>query len=129
MIDHDELHNMVIGLQQKLGWVLDILLTFTIQAHGINAPFGMAGPYGYIMACSNGRRPPMGAPSCALDAGGRSFATQPFGATMNPAPEMEAPSVHNPPTPPAPLSEPNPVAAWPLRLENNLSLSNIDAPR
>jgi hypothetical protein len=34
----DELHNVAMGLQQKLGWVLDILRTFPAQAHGINSP-------------------------------------------------------------------------------------------
>jgi hypothetical protein len=44
----DELHNVAMGLQQKLGWVLDILRTCPAQAHGINALPRMAGPYGYM---------------------------------------------------------------------------------
>jgi hypothetical protein len=98
----DELHNVAMGLQQKLGWVLDILRTFPAQAHGINAPPGMAGPYGYMQQWG----PPMGAPNYAPSPGGPGFATQPFGANMNPAPEM-APSAPSQPTPPP---EPNPVA-------------------
>jgi hypothetical protein len=98
----DELHNVAMGLQQKLGWVLDILRTFPAHAHGINAPPGMAGPYGYMQQWG----PPMGAPIYASGPEGPGFAAQSFGANMNPAPEM-APSAPNQPTPPP---EPNPVA-------------------
>jgi hypothetical protein len=98
----DELHNMAMGLQQKLGWVLDILRTFPAQAHGINAPPGMAGPYGYMQQWG----PPMGASNYAPGPGGPGFAAQPFGANMNVAPEM-APSASSQPTPPL---EPNPAA-------------------
>jgi hypothetical protein len=98
----DELHNVPMGLQQKLGWVLDILRTFPTQAHGINAPPGMAGPYGYMQQWG----PPMGAPNYAPGPGGPGFAAQTFGANMNPAPEM-APSTPSQPTLPP---EPNPVA-------------------
>jgi hypothetical protein len=47
----DELHNVAMGLQQKLGWVLDILRTFPAQAHGMNAPPGWPVP---MATCSNG---------------------------------------------------------------------------
>jgi hypothetical protein len=86
----DELHNVAMGLQQKLGWVLDILRTFPAQAHGINAPPGMAGPYGYMQQWG----PPMGAPIYASGPGGPGFDAQSFGANINPAPEM-APSAPN----------------------------------
>jgi hypothetical protein len=98
----DELHNVAMGLEQQLGWVLDILRTFPAQAHGINAPPGMAGPYGYMQQWG----PPMGAPNYAPGSGGPGFAAQPFGANMNPTSEM-APSAPSQPTPP-PL--PNPAA-------------------
>jgi hypothetical protein len=98
----DELHNVAMDLQQKLGWVLDILRTLSAQAHGINAPLGMAGPYGYMQQSG----PPMGAPNYAPGPGGPGFAAQPFGANMNPAPEM-APSAPSQPTPPP---VPNPAA-------------------
>jgi hypothetical protein len=80
----DELHNVAMGLQQKLGWVLDIHRTFPAHAHGINAPPGVAGPYGYMQQWG----PPMGAPNYAPGLGGLGFAAQPFGANMNPAPDM-----------------------------------------
>jgi hypothetical protein len=98
----DELHNVAMGLQRKLGWVLDILRTFQAQAHGINAPPGMAGPYGYMQQWG----PPMGAPNYAPGPGGPGFTAQPFGANMNPAPEM-APSAPSQSTPPP---VPNPAA-------------------
>jgi hypothetical protein len=98
----DELHDVTMGLQQKLGWVLDILRTFPAQAHGINAPPGMAGLYGYMQQWG----PPMGAPNYAPGPRGPGFAAPPFGANMNPAPEM-VPIAPSQPTPPP---EPNPVA-------------------
>jgi hypothetical protein len=73
----DKLHNVAMGLQQKLGWVLNILCTFPAQAHGINAPPGMAGPYGYMQQWG----PPMGAPNYAPGPGGSGFVAQPFGAS------------------------------------------------
>jgi hypothetical protein len=94
----DELHNVAMGLQQKLGWVLDILRTFPAQAHGSNAPPGMAGPYGYMQQWG----PPMAAPNYAPGPGGPGFAAQPFGANMNPAPEMASSALNQPTPPPSP---------------------------
>jgi hypothetical protein len=50
--------------------------------------------------------PPMGAPNYAPGPGGPGFAAQPFGANINPAPEM-APSA---PSQPTPSPVPNPAA-------------------
>jgi hypothetical protein len=111
----DELHKVAMGLQQKLGCVLDILRTFPAQAHGLNGPPapGMASPYGYTQQWG----PPMGAPNYAPGPGGPSFAAQPFGANMNPALEMALSA----PSQPTSTPEPNRPLPWPLRLRNNLS--------
>jgi hypothetical protein len=95
------------GLQQKLGWMLDILRIFMAPGHGINAPSGMAGPYGYMQQW--GPRP-TGALNYAPVPRGPGFAAQPFGVNMNSTPRTwlqahpTSPSRAHPRPP-----EPNPV--------------------
>jgi hypothetical protein len=92
------------GLQQNFGWVLDIHRTFPAQAHGINAPPGMAGPYGYMQQWG----PPMGAPNYAPGPARRPWFCCPTLRRQHEPRPGEWPLAHL--TSPTPPPEPNPVA-------------------